>query len=210
MAISDILSTISQPSVLVVVVLALWVTWRVSKWSAKVESELDFFGKRLDTVEKGLDSVEKRLDTVEKGLDTVETRLGTLEEKVSIILNMLSEYLGKPVAGATSPLNLNDYGESIANEIDAKKIAQLFCNKININAEKMNAYEIQQSCFDYAENKIVGMLKEEHPQYYENVTEYAYKNGVKIDKVMRVVGIILRDMVLTQSGKAPLKINKHT
>ena len=105
---------------------------------------------------------------------------------------------GKGIYRSDSPVSLSEYGESLSKKIDVKFITDRYKEQLTKKAKKqeMNAYQIQQSCFNFAQNQIPKDLEENSKEQYDQLADVAFNEGIQIRDLMRVLGLILRDQVL--------------
>ena len=185
-----------------VILLIMIVVWRVSKWKTTTDETLKVLQLRVD-------ELKLRVDELKLRVDELKLRVDELKARVDDIWGLVAKHWGHPIEGANSPRALTDYGTSIAKDVNAKDIAKLFVDKISANAKEMNAYEIQEYCFEYAEQELLEELKNNHKTHYETITNYAYEKGMDISNVERVIGFVLRDAVLEKSGKPSPEIAQH-
>lgn len=146
---------------------------------------------------------------MEKSLSRLEKGLETLNNTVQELKNTLIKKFGVSVAESTSPINLTDYGKEISEKVNADDIASLYADKLKDQVVGMNPYEIQEHCFSYAKNDLLKDLKENAPEEYRVITDYAYDAGLEAKKITYVIGIKLRDELLNSMGVAPNEIDKH-
>ena len=97
-----------------------------------------------------------------------------------------------------SPVSLSEYGKSLSKKIDAKSITDKYKERLTKKAKKqeMNACQIQQSCFYFAQNKIPKDLEENSKEQYDQLANIAFNEGIQIRDLMRVLGLILKDQTL--------------
>ena len=74
----------------------------------------------------------------------------------------------------------------------------------------MNAYQIQEHCFDFCKEKLVEKLQETDKESYEKISAVAFDDGIEMETVTQVISIKLRDMVLSLHGKAHTEIDHHS
>ncbi len=148
--------------------------------------------------------------------ESTNARFATLTESVSALSGVVetlqkvvSQAIGKPIAGSSSPLLLNDYGKTLSQAVDAPSLAERYTKGLETKIATMNPYQIQELCFDFADTSILGDLEKNDKENFDKVTACAYKEGIKADKIMRVIGILMRDMLLNQAGHAPTTVDDH-
>lgn len=130
--------------------------------------------------------------------------IGKFEGNISDIQNKINKIFiklgGEPVAEAKSPLRLTDFGEKIATEIEVHSWADSFKEELLERIEKPDPYEVQMTCFEYAQNSVMDDLKTlaEGNVWEEPIKTAALRHGIDLDQVLEVVGIVLRDMMLKE------------
>ncbi len=150
---------------------------------------------------KDLEDIRKNAQGLLKGLKSIEE----IREKINVLIgrvDTLSDEViasrGKAIYQSDSPVSLSEYGESLSKKIDVKFITDKYEKQLTKKAKKreMNAYQIQQSCFDFAQNQIPKDLEKNYKEQYDKLANVAFNEGIQIRDLMRVLGLILRDQVL--------------
>lgn len=144
---------------------------QIGKWTQKIEQHRN----RADTV---FDRIEMELVRIKKAL----------------------VYLLGPSAGVffeySSPLKLTDKGEQVAEEIKADKWSKEVATLLWEELKDQPAHQVQERCLDYVvlewpepieANKILGA--------------YSYNNGVGMESLKQIVGIIARDIILSRQSE---------
>ena len=131
-------------------------------------------------------------------------RVDSLAGKVEDISGRMNTLGGNNFIGNHSPLSLNDKGKKLAEKMHASDIASRYKEKLVREAENSRPYQIQKNCFDYARREIPADLEKEDQEEYEHLTDVAFDEGVEIEILMYILGIVLRDQVLEAVGK-PIK-----
>ena len=95
-----------------------------------------------------------------------------------------------------SPLTLTDLGRKVASEINAHQILEKYkrelIQEVEANQPK-NAYDIQIFSLNITKEKMPQLLKEDD---LVQIKDEAYKNGVLIEDIMSIFGILLRNDIL--------------
>lgn len=104
---------------------------------------------------------------------------------------------GTDVTKNASPIGLTDFGEKLSKQVDAKKIAQDYAAEVKF-ARNATEYRIQEACATFAEKKLLSKLKTDERVSLEKI---AYKEGIDIGKIMRVIGVEMRDIFLKERTK---------
>ena len=173
----------------VVVVAGIWFLWKVPTWKA---------------------GIEHRLTNVEKSVDKLENSVDKLSGKVNEIYGIIINKFGRDVDQADSPVILSDYGKDLYNRIDAEKIVDRYAERLLQETKGMNAYQIQEHCFLFSKDNLLEDLEKNDKESFETVSDVAYMEGIDLEKIMRVVGIPLRDRVLSMQGKSYTKVDDHS
>ena len=107
--------------------------------------------------------------------------------------------LGPATTTAESPLVLSDLGKKIAEEIEVVEWSPEYTVRLREKLkDQKDPYEIQEVCFEYAQNKLLDNLLEDNPSglRVKMIRGSAYENGLELKQVLDVVGIVLRDNLL--------------
>ena len=148
-------------------------------------------------------SIEHRLTAVEKA---VEDFSGKMNEVHSAIINKY----GRAVDQVGSPVVLTEYGKDLYQKIDAEKIVNKYADRLLQETKNMNAYEVQEHCFGFCKEKLLGELKHQDEVSFEKISAVAYEEGIELEKITRVIGISLRDQVLSMQGKSHAEVDDHS
>ncbi len=179
---------------------------------ATLEKTTEIVVYKVDTLEKTTATLEKTTATLEKTTERVVNKVATLEKTTEHVVNKVAvlenttESISRQMAGvggrqyteANSPMSLNDRGRELSKEMGAAEIASKYIAKLVDKArdEEGGPYQIQESCFDCAAKEILKDLEEKDKKTFRHLTDIAYKEGVQIEIIMRIVGLVLRDQVL--------------
>ena len=151
-------------------------------------------GKWKGTVKVALEKLAEEVAALTKKIDK---EVATLTKRVDKIYEIFFERgVGKTLA-PHSPLGLNDLGKKIAEELDLESLAESHTPVMKARTAKLNPYEIQQLCFEYVQNDLVAELREKSPEQFKEISLMAYKHGIPREDVLQIVGVLLRDRILT-------------
>lgn len=125
-------------------------------------------------------------------MSEVKGTLNSINDKLHEIFSRLPPV---PLT-SRSPIQLTDLGEAISRELDGKQWARNASTALLERYRPLSAYEIQERCFRYAKRQ--SSLAEDMP---EKVQDSAYKHGLHKEKVLEVLGVELRDHILTRLGR---------
>ena len=91
-----------------------------------------------------------------------------------------------------SPLKLTEFGQEVSNQVKGKAWASEQAQKISDDLSDAGEYEIQERCLSHV------WLQYENDDELKNIyRQCAYDNGVKVDQIVEVVSVELRDAVLS-------------
>ena len=162
----------------------------------------------LEPIRKTANEISKMPDEIK----SIGNRVGTLE-RTTAILGRTTASVSKQIAGlsgqqyteASSPMSLNTRGKELSKEMDAAEIASRYKEKLVDKAKSENGgpYQIQESCLDCAADEILKDLEEKDKKTYRHLTDIAYSEGVQVEVLMRIVGLVLRDQVLQAINQPP-------
>lgn len=103
----------------------------------------------------------------------------------------------KNVTQSSSPISLTDYGQNLSEIVGAKAIAQNYAGRVEFGL-LASEYHIQEVCSQFAEEQLLDNLTPDERSFLETI---AYQEGIDIKKILRVIGIEMRDFFLAQRKK---------
>ena len=183
--------------------LSVWASWKIARWSKGVDASLKRTEQCLDRLEETVHRIDARVDALSTRVDTLSTRVDTISQKVDALYHIFMVFLGHRVERTTSPRTLTDYGTKLSLEIDAPSLAAHYAAGLRDKIGSMNAWQIQELCFNHAENEIMNDLQQHDIDRYNQITMCACREGIELSQVMRVVGLVMRDQLLRQAGQLP-------
>ena len=158
------------------------VIWKVSSWKTTVDND-------RNNLKNGIDKLEK----------TVTDFMVEIRNKFDDIFLRLTP----PTQHTNSPIALSDLGRQVAEEIKVDNWVNTYVEKVKAQlAPNGTPYEIQEACFRYADEQLMKELETEsktnkaYSFIKKDIEMSAYKNGIDIPSVLRVVGIKIRDEIL--------------
>ena len=100
------------------------------------------------------------------------------------------------VASGASPLKLTELGERISQEISAPRWAEGIISRFGLEKkfEGMSPYDVQESCISFC---VSQENWKPNVQEHEMAQSVAYNSGLSTEKVYRVLGIVMRDRILS-------------
>ena len=96
-----------------------------------------------------------------------------------------------PVSGS-SPRQLTDFGEKIAEQFGADEWASTLAPDLMRKVEQKKPFEIDQFCQNYVESELTS-------EYEVRVLECAYEKGTSKENVLAVLAVVLRDKLLDKT-----------
>lgn len=140
--------------------------------------------------------------TVKAALEKLAEEVAALTKRVDkIYVIFFDRGVGKTLADH-SPLGLNDLGKKIAEELDLESLAEIHAPVMKARTAKLNPYDVQRLCFNYVQNDLVAELREKSPEQFEDISLMAYKHGIPREDVLQIVGVLLRDSILTSMERS--------
>ena len=173
-------------------------TANLEKTTATLEKTTERVVNKVATLEKTTERFVNKVATLEKTTEHVVNKVAVLENTTESISRQMAGVGGRQYTEANSPMSLNDRGRELSKEMGAAEIASKYRAKLVDKArdEDGGPYQIQESCFDCAAKEILKDLEEKDKKTFRHLTDIAYKEGVQIEILMRIVGLVLRDQVL--------------
>ena len=174
---------------------------------------LDLRMKDLEPIRKNAQAIAETPEKVERLSKTVESlskTVGGLSKTVgglSITVGHIHAKIDKlpeDIFRHSSPLSLSEYGQKLSDKIDASAIASKYKRQLIsvVKEQNMRPYQIQQSCFDFSKKEILSDLKENDEEQYNKLTDVAFNEGVEVEVLMKITGLVLRDQVLEAFNEA--------
>ncbi len=118
--------------------------------------------------------------------------------EVGAKLDKIFEHLPPPSPLATgSPIRLTDLGQRISRETSAGKWADDEFEMILDKTQGKDEFEIQTIAFEHALNF------EPSEELLARMRASAFDNGPKLEGVRQVLGVVLRDRILSERGLPP-------
>ena len=179
------------------------------EWGFTTRSKL----KDLEPVRQDAKRIAKTPDTVgeiQNEMGKISTELDNLSTTMNAFLIGMMISQSKPSVKHDGPISLNEYGIALSQKMDASSIADQYIQKLIDEAKEqhMNAYQIQQSCFNFSANEILENLEKDDKEQFDRLANLAYDEGIIIEALMQIVGFVLRDQVLQAIGKSHKEIDE--
>lgn len=136
------------------------------KWYGSVNSDRKFFKEFMSEIRKDIKEIRTNIEEIFRRLPV------------------------RPLITAKSPLSLTEFGEIVAEELDAEDWADNLAYEVWENVQGMKDYEVHEYCFDNVRtDDFTGYIR-------DTIKEVAYENGINTDGVYDVLAIVLRDTIL--------------
>ncbi len=174
-----VIGSIASAIVILSAVIAL-IAWFTTA-RGKVQ-ELDGFGEWKGSVNTDRKAFRTFMKEVRKELRAINKSFQELFAR-----------LDPPLLQRSSPLSLTEFGEKLAEELDAQEIAERLSPKIMQKlGQGSQAYTINDMCFDY----ITGDDYEPTDDEAARISKVAYEHGLKRRQLREILAVVLRDRVL--------------
>ena len=186
---------------------------KVDKLDEKLDKEVDKLDTKIDKLDTKVDKLDARVGGLETKVDKLDARVGGLETKVggletkvggihSVLTQLVSLIdkdgqidLDAPML-KSSPYYLSEFGKKIVKKINGQTLLEKYVHKIDV-PEGINAYEIQEQCFNYAKYDL---MKEVTNEEKDIIQMYAYESGDPMYYATDVMGVLFRDYWFKERG----------
>ncbi len=193
--------------ILAVIVSMIW-------WASGINAKMNGFNHRFDAIDKKFDAIDKKFDridlkfeaidrkfeAIDLKFEAIDKRFDRIEADIRDIKTLIGNALGlapqQQPAGSQSPIQLNDFGEQISKDINGGELAYKYLNTVKYE-NGMSEYQIQQACFDCVYSDF---MKKINAQDRETLERSAFKEGLPIQTILRVLGIELRNAKFKSLG----------
>ncbi|MBL6761392.1 MAG: hypothetical protein ISQ19_01705 [PS1 clade bacterium] len=164
-------------------VAAYWTLWFLARPSVKdsISDEIAFSGFVSLVICASHFRLSDLIDMVNERVESLANRVGEIDG-------------GQEEVEDHSPRALTEKGRILSKAVNAKDLATKYRSHLgSVNTKQ--AYDIQEACLAFAELDMLEALDDEDSRA---VKKYAYENGKSVERVLRVIGIEMRDMILAQ------------
>ncbi len=130
-------------------------------------------------------------------LQGLSEKIIVLQTKVDLIYQNTHP---NKVVGSFSPISLTETGLSIARRVDASKILDLYFEDLDslVQAQQpKTAYDIQVAAFGIVKERLLPLLD---PTTFTTLKNEAYSNGILLEDILMIFGVLLRNKILMHSG----------
>ena len=130
-------------------------------------------------------------DEWRKGMD--EFKLDTKKALIEIRddIKKILAAMPKNVLVANSPARLSDLGKEVSESIGAAAWAEQMASEFVDGMKDESAYEVQEFCMNYMRNEYAPTADED-----QSFKECADEHGIKLEQVLDVCALELRDRLL--------------
>ena len=178
----------------VVFYLAIEITKKITKWTTHNENRENNQKDKNKEFKGIFEKIEKKLEI-----------LPVLKDRVDVI------YRNTPnaILRSESPLNLTGKGKEISDEIQAPKIFNKYLEELTskFDENNLNAYDIQARSFKIINQYFKEIILEDELEILKNK---AYNEGILLDDILSIFGILLRDKILKDKNIPVEDIDKHS
>ena len=149
---------------------------KAGMWIGSVNTDRKNFGKSIENDRKDF-----------------RTSISNLADEIRADIKEILSRLPRAPIAAGSPLRLTDFGKQIADQIKAEEWSEQLCasGKLRTEVEGRSPYEIQEFSLELAQSKL-----EYTDTELDLLRQCAFDNGIEVEAVKRVLGIVLRDRLL--------------
>ena len=151
---------------------------------------------------------DKKIDKVESKIESVNDAVIELKTKVQLIYDNTNP---RRTYAPGSPIGLTDFGKQIAEKIKAEEMfkcySALLVDKVNAACpQKTNAYDIQVESMNIAKKDLLNMVTTDEINL---IKQTAFDASILVEDVMGILGVYLRDHILSLRGIPVLDVDKH-
>ncbi len=169
-------------------------------WASSINTKMNGFNQRFDAIDKKFDRIDKKFEAIDRKFEIIDQKFDRLHTEISDIKTLIGNALGlapqQQPAGSQSPIQLNDFGVQISKDINGGELAYKYLNTVKYE-NGMSEYQIQQACFDCVYSDF---MKKINAQDRETLERSAFKEGLPIQTILRVLGIELRNAKFKSLG----------
>ncbi len=154
--------------------------------------------------------IKKRMKDIEVNIKNISIDTSNLDF-IKKFISLFFKNDGVDLTTISSPITLNERGKEISRKIQADVIIERNYESFKkdiCKEESINAYDIQQNCFDFS-REIIKEKKYFEADEYENMKSIAFDEGITIESMYIIFGILLRDRILEDMQLPHDDIDKH-
>ena len=162
-----------------------------------IHSDIEGIHSDIEGIHSDIEGIRSDIKGIHSDIGVMNSNITSMCTKMDILFQRI-EKLPSNVFQSDSPLSLSDYGQGLSDKINAHAIAAKYKERLISMAREQNMrpYQIQQCCFEYASKEILKDLEKNDKERYYLLTDAAFNEGVEIEKLLQITGLVLRDQVL--------------
>ena len=151
----------------------------------------------------------EKFSSQDKKIDRLESKQDNFVE-LKTKIDLIYQYTNpNAIAKQQSPIALTEKGRAISQKIHADVIFSRIFDKLNERFQKnkpKNAYDIQASAINVAKSHTLELLNEQELLLIKKI---AFEEGIPLDDMWLIFGIMLRNKILTEEGISISEVDKH-
>lgn len=129
-------------------------------------------------------------DSWAKGMDEFKSDTKTTLAEIRDDIKKILVALPKNVLAGTSPVQLTDLGKTVSKSVGAAAWAEKEASKLVGDVKGKTAYDVQDYCFKHMKECELA------PDDDRVAKECAFQHGIKLEQVLDVFAVELRDRLL--------------
>lgn len=140
-------------------------------------------------------------------LEGMSERVIAISTKVDLIYGLVNP---NSMTRAHSPISLTEIGAQTATSINAESLLIKYyirLKKIVDKSDPQNAYDIQNIAMSITKEKLIEFMTASEINI---IKDSAYKNGVIVEDILSILGVMLRDKILDERGIPVSDVDLHT
>lgn len=125
-------------------------------------------------------------------VDSDRTSFNEFMSEIRADIKRILERLPRQTEGTASPIRLTELGQKVSTEIGAIALATELVAQLRPRVAGKEAFEIQEECLKFVEREYKPSAEVD-----TLIGRAAYNNGLERRQVLRVIGLELRDILLS-------------
>lgn len=140
-----------------------------------------------------------RVGSWKKGVDDDRSNFKKFMDEIRDKINEIFLRLPPPITVSTSPIQLSEFGQKIADDVNVSGWVYDLAGDLqdDLPYPKGDPYGIQEWCFQYTQKNLYENLD---PSIQTMLRDSAFKHGIELQKVLEVIGVVLRDIFFDRLG----------
>lgn len=139
-------------------------------------------------------------------LEGMSEKVIAISTKVDLIYGLVNP---NAMVRSHSPISLTQKGEETAASINASALLTKYYARLKgeiDDSDPQNAYDIQKYAMLVAKEKLVNFMSANE---INTIKESAYRQGVLVEDIMSILGVLLRDKILIEKGIPVAEVDLH-